>query len=128
MNPCPGLAPGDGAVPQSSVPSSPMSQDYVSSERRRAVLAKLPRLHRPDGSPIRVLLVDDESSLTGLVRLALGYEGWIVDVAATGREALARYRAEKPDIVVLDIMLPERTASGCSNRSATSATPRRRCS
>lgn len=77
------------------------------SGRRRAVLAQLPRIHRPDGTPIRVLLVDDEPALTNLVSLALGYEGWIVDTAASGREALERYRAERPDVVVLDVMLPD---------------------
>ncbi|MFZ4893730.1 response regulator transcription factor [Plantibacter sp. Mn2098] len=79
----------------------------VDTGRRRAVLAKLPRMYRPDGSPIRVLLVDDETVLTDLVTLALGYEGWVIDVARTGRDALAHYRAERPDVVVLDIMLPD---------------------
>ncbi|WP_305080832.1 response regulator transcription factor [Pseudonocardia sp. TRM90224] len=67
----------------------------------------MPRLTRPDGSPIRVLFVDDEATLTQLVSLALGYEGWTVDVAATGREALARFRDGRPDVVVLDVMLPD---------------------
>lgn len=64
-------------------------------------------MYRSDGSPIRVLLVDDEAVLTNLVSLALGYEGWVVDVARDGREALKLYRTELPDVVVLDIMLPD---------------------
>jgi len=64
-------------------------------------------MHRPDGSPIRVLLVDDENTLTDLVSLALGYEGWLVDVAHTGQAALSAYRANQPDVVILDIMLPD---------------------
>lgn len=75
--------------------------------KRRAVLAKLPRIRRPDGSPIRVLLVDDEPVLTNLVSLALGYEGWVVDVAADGREALSLFAEARPDLIVLDIMLPD---------------------
>jgi two-component system response regulator TrcR len=71
------------------------------------MLAQLPRMHRPDGSPIRILLVDDEQTLARLVSLALGYEGWIVDVAHTGRDALHAYRESRPDVVVLDIMLPD---------------------
>lgn len=78
-----------------------------SSGHRRAVLAQLPRMYRADGSPIRVLLVDDEAVLTDLVGLALGYEGWTVDVAHDGATALQRYRAGSPDLVVLDIMLPD---------------------
>ena len=79
------------------------------SGRRRAVLATLPRLTRFDGSPIRVLLVDDEPTLTSLVSLALAYEGWTVDVAANGAQAIELFRANQPDIVVLDIMLPDTT-------------------
>ena len=54
--------------------------------RRRAILGQLPRMYRPDGSPIRVLLVDDERALTNLVRMALQYEGWEIDVAHAGRQ------------------------------------------
>jgi two-component system, OmpR family, response regulator TrcR len=78
-----------------------------SRERRRAVLAQLPRMYRADGSPLRVLVVDDHHVLTDLVSLALGYEGWVVDVAQTGQEALELYRRRRPDAVVLDIMLPD---------------------
>jgi two-component system response regulator TrcR len=71
------------------------------------MLARLPRMHRPDGSPIRILLVDDEEDLARLVSLALGYEGWVVEVAHTGNDALRSFTASRPDVVVLDIMLPD---------------------
>lgn len=71
------------------------------------MLAKLPRMARADGSPIRVLLVDDEQSLSQLVSVALSYEGWHVTTAADGNQALKVYRQERPDVVVLDIMLPD---------------------
>lgn len=77
------------------------------SDARRPALARLPRIYRADGAPIRVLLVDDEVVLTNLVSLALGYEGWVVDVAHNGKDALEKFRAERPDVVVLDIMLPD---------------------
>ena len=64
-------------------------------------------LRRPDGSPVRVLVVDDEHTLTDLLQMALQYEGWEVRGAATGRQALAVAREFKPDAVVLDIMLPD---------------------
>ncbi|WP_308114937.1 response regulator transcription factor [Rhodococcus opacus] len=77
------------------------------SGRRRAVLAQLPRMYRADGSTIRVLLVDDEPTLTDLVGLALGYEGWAVEVAHDGSTALQKFREQQFDVVVLDIMLPD---------------------
>ncbi|HEY7054787.1 MAG TPA: response regulator transcription factor [Mycobacterium sp.] len=74
---------------------------------RQAILGQLPRMHRADGSPIRVLLVDDEPALTNLVKMALHYEGWTVDVAHDGHEAVAKFDETDPDVLVLDIMLPD---------------------
>ena len=45
-------------------------------------------LTRPDGTPIRVLAVDDESSLTELLSMAMRYEGWQVSTAASGGQAV----------------------------------------
>ena len=81
---------------------------YARDQRpRQAILGQLPRITRPDGSPIRVLLVDDEPALTNLVKMALHYEGWQVDVAHNGREAVAKFEGVGPDVLVLDIMLPD---------------------
>jgi two-component system, OmpR family, response regulator TrcR len=74
---------------------------------RQAILGQLPRINRADGSPIRVLLVDDEPALTNLVKMALHYEGWDVEVAHNGREAVAKFDKVGPDVLVLDIMLPD---------------------
>ena len=67
----------------------------------------LPPLTRADGSPVRVLVVDDEPNLTELVAMALRYEGWDVRTAATGTEAVRTAREFSPDAVVLDMMLPD---------------------
>src|SRR5689334_13591094 len=81
---------------------------YARSQRpRQAILGQLPRIYRADGSPIRVLLVDDEPALTNLVKMALHYEGWVVDIAHNGREAMAKFERATPDVLVLDIMLPD---------------------
>ncbi|MCU1438186.1 MAG: DNA-binding response regulator [Naasia sp.] len=64
-------------------------------------------LRRADGSPVRVLVVDDEATLTDLLSMALRYEGWEVKTAADGRSALALAREFRPDAIVLDIMLPD---------------------
>ena len=84
-----------------------MSGQAPSQRPRQAILGQLPRIFRADGSPIRVLLVDDELALTNLVKMALHYEGWVVDTAHNGRDAIAKFESVNPDVLVLDIMLPD---------------------
>lgn len=67
----------------------------------------VPHLTRPDGTPIRVLAVDDEDSLTELLAMAMRYEGWEVTTAATGSDAVRAAREVRPDAMVLDMMLPD---------------------
>ena len=55
----------------------------------------------------RILIVEDEASLADSVRYNLEREGYVVTVAEDGREALERFRAESPALVILDLMLPE---------------------
>jgi len=55
----------------------------------------------------RILVVDDEPYITDLLSTALRFEGFSVDVAATGSEAMASLRANRPDLVLLDVMLPD---------------------
>ena len=64
-------------------------------------------LTRPDGSPLRVLVVDDEVNIAELVSMALRYEGWEVSAAHTGSKAVTAAREFRPDAVVLDMMLPD---------------------
>ena len=64
-------------------------------------------LTRPDGTPIRVLTVDDESSLTELLSMAMRYEGWEVATAGSGLDAVKVARDVRPDAIVLDMMLPD---------------------
>ncbi|HTQ20589.1 response regulator transcription factor [Mycobacterium sp.] len=62
---------------------------------------------RADGNPIHVLVVDDEPVLAEMVSMALRYEGWNIATAVDGSSAIAAARAERPDVVVLDVMLPD---------------------
>ena len=64
-------------------------------------------LLRPDGRPVRVLVVDDEASITELLSMALRYEGWDVRTAASGLAAVRTAKEFGPDAVVLDMMLPD---------------------
>ena len=54
----------------------------------------------------RLLVVDDEDNLRSMLSAALRHYGSDVDVAADGSEGLGRIEAEKPDLVVLDVMMP----------------------
>ena len=60
-----------------------------------------------DGTPVRVLVVDDEPSLAELLSSVLRYEGWSVRTAGNGADAVRSAREFRPDAVVLDIMLPD---------------------
>jgi two-component system OmpR family response regulator len=55
----------------------------------------------------RVLVVDDEANITELVAMALRYEGFTVQTASTGRDAISAVAAFSPALVILDIMLPD---------------------
>lgn len=54
-----------------------------------------------------ILVADDKANIRNLVRDYLEAEGFRVVIAADGREALYAARAEKPDLILLDIMMPE---------------------
>ena len=56
---------------------------------------------------VRVLVVDEEQALSDVIRLALQLEGWSVDVAASGTAALTAVTTTHPDIILLDMMLPD---------------------
>ncbi|MDX8033178.1 response regulator transcription factor [Lentzea sp. BCCO 10_0856] len=64
-------------------------------------------LRRPDGQPVRVLVVDDESTLAELMSMALRMEKWDVRTALDGQTAVRTARDFRPDVVVLDVMLPD---------------------
>jgi two-component system OmpR family response regulator len=66
-----------------------------------------PELTRPDGTPLRILVVDDEENIAELLRMALRYEGWDVEVALNGSKAVSTAKKQQPDAVVLDMMLPD---------------------
>jgi two-component system phosphate regulon response regulator PhoB len=55
----------------------------------------------------RILVVDDEPDLLELVRVNLSQAGFEVETAETGRQALERVRRSAPDLLILDLMLPD---------------------
>src|SRR5687767_3551086 len=55
----------------------------------------------------QLLLVDDEDNLRSMLQAALRHNGFEVATASTGRDALAAMATSRPDVVVLDVMLPD---------------------
>jgi len=60
-----------------------------------------------DSSAARILVVDDEPNIAELLSAALTLEGYQVGVAATGAEAIEQVRSFRPNLVMLDVMLPD---------------------
>ncbi|WP_255354782.1 response regulator transcription factor [Frankia sp. R43] len=60
-----------------------------------------------DTKALRLLVVDDEPNIVDMLRMALRFHGFEVETASSGREATAAVTASCPDLVVLDVMLPD---------------------
>jgi two-component system phosphate regulon response regulator PhoB len=70
----------------------------------------------------RILVVDDEPDLLELVRVNLTESGYEVETAASGREALDQIRRAPPDLVILDLMLPDLSGTEVCRRIRSDAT------
>lgn len=55
---------------------------------------------------MRILVVDDDPGIVGFLKRGLIYEGYTVEIANDGTEALAKAREREPDLVIMDIMMP----------------------
>jgi two-component system OmpR family response regulator len=88
-------------------PGAPAFPPAVPSGTGPAALGRGAGTQHADGTPVRVLVVDDEPSLAELLSSVLRYEGWSVRTAGTGAEAVRAGQEFRPDAVVLDIMLPD---------------------
>lgn len=72
-----------------------------------------------DGAPAhgpRVLVVDDEVNIRELLSVSLKFQGYQVEVAANGPEAIDRCRSDKPDLLILDVMMPGMDGFGLLRR------------
>lgn len=65
-----------------------------------------PAVPHPQGRPPRILAVDDHAPTLGLVEHCLREGGFEVETAGSGPDALARFAAVRPDLVLLDIQMP----------------------
>jgi len=81
--------------------------EYLTKPIDRAYLARLLKKYRCAHPPCRVLLVEDQADLRALMRRMLEQEGWVVTEAENGRVALDRVAENPPELIVLDLMMPE---------------------
>ena len=70
-------------------------------------ITPLPQSDAVPERPIKILLVEDERALREALADALTSEGFVVTQAETGAAGLAAFRAAPPDLILLDLMLPE---------------------
>jgi two-component system OmpR family response regulator len=62
---------------------------------------------KENGAPHRVLVVDDEPNIVDVIQMALRYQGFEVESAVNGADAIAAVSTFKPELIVLDVMLPD---------------------
>ena len=55
----------------------------------------------------KILVVDDETAIVDLIKMELDFEGYQVETAFDGEEAVEKAKTFQPDLIVLDIMLPK---------------------
>ena len=75
----------------------------------------------------KILVVDDDQNICELLRLYLTKEGYQVTLASDGEDALNQYGQVKPDMVLLDVMMPNWTAGRSAAASARRGTPPSSC-
>src|SRR6516165_6632948 len=80
---------------------------YLTKPIDREQLHRLVERFRAQAQPTRVLLVEDDSFQRERMRAWLESQRWVVQEAANGREALDRLQQSKPDLILLDLMMPE---------------------
>jgi CheY-like chemotaxis protein len=83
------------------------ANDFLTKPINRAHLAQILTKYSCASAPRPVLLVEDQADLRELMRHILEQEGWVVAEAENGRVALAKLADNCPELIVLDLMMPE---------------------
>ena len=81
--------------------------DYMTKPVDRARLSHILEKYVCCSPPCPVLLVEDDEVTRHMMRQMLEREGWTVDEASNGREALERLEHNRPELILLDLMMPE---------------------
>ncbi len=93
-----------GVSPLATVGGTPVELASLIRQLRDRVIVTAPRT---SDRKARILVVDDEANIRELLTQEFSEAGYQVSVAANGREAIAEVRRNRPDLVVLDVMMPE---------------------
>ncbi len=88
--------------------------DYATKPVDRARLGQILQKYACPNPPCPVLLVEDDTVTRQMMRAMLEREGWEVSEAANGREALERVAEQKPNLILLDLMMPEMDGFDCA--------------
>ena len=91
-------------IPERSATIKPIHFDDLVRQLKQQVQQS--RLNLKGTNP-SVLIVDDDASIRSLLRQELSEAGYLVEEAENGQEALAHVREKHPDLVILDVMMPE---------------------
>ena len=91
-------------VTASAGKAAPIDLESLVKRLRERVDVTAPR---PSDRPPSILAVDDEAHIRELLKQEFGEAGYRLRLASNGREALAEIRRERPDLVILDVMMPE---------------------
>ena len=83
------------------------ASEYLTKPIDRDLLTRVLRKYRRPGAPRRVLVVEDDIATRIALRKAMEHEGWEVVEAEHGRAALERTVERVPDLVLLDLLMPE---------------------
>jgi PAS domain S-box-containing protein len=81
--------------------------DYISKPIDRDQLVAILEKHRGSGKPLQVLVVEDNDESRQILRRMLEKEDWAVSEAENGQVALDRVAEQPPDLILLDLMMPE---------------------
>jgi len=81
--------------------------DFVTKPLDREKIAGVLRKYRRDPEQAQVLIVEDDADMRGLLRRLLQREGWTVAEAANGHDALEKLHAQRPQLVLLDLIMPQ---------------------
>jgi signal transduction histidine kinase/CheY-like chemotaxis protein len=77
--------------------------ELVKQLKQQVVFSKL----KMNGKPATILVVDDDDSIRSLLEQELGEAGYLIEQATNGKQALDCIRKNRPDLVILDVMMPE---------------------